>query len=327
MQLKRLISKKKSDLLEKEQQRNDIGFGTKITDSASRLVNKDGSFNVRRINVSFDAWFDVFHRLTTLSWGKFIGLVFVVYFLVNSLFSVIYVLIGTSHLQGIKGVTGVERFWQTFFFSAQTLTTVGYGHIAPVGVLVSAVSAIEALVGLLGFALATGLMYGRFSRPKSMIMFSQNAVIGPYLDMNALMFRMINQSRNELTEVTVEITLSRLETLPNGTLTRKYYRLDLERNYVAFFPSSWTLVHPITEKSPLNGLSEEEFKASDAEFLIYVKAIEDTFLQPVHARGSYRFSEVIWGAKFRPLPTPLETSEMLIVDVQKIHDFDLKNLN
>jgi inward rectifier potassium channel len=328
MKLRKILGNKKSELLEKEQQRSDIGFGTTLTDASSRLVNKDGSFNVKRINVSFEAWFDVLHRLTVMSWSKFITLVFLIYFIVNCLFSVIYICIGTTHLQGVKGVTAIERFWETFFFSAQTLTTVGYGHIAPMGVLTSAVSSVEALVGLLGFALATGLMYGRFSRPKSMILFSNNALISPYLDINAFMFRMINQSRNELTEVTVEMTLSRLETLPDGKTTRKYYGLELERKYVAFFSSSWTLVHPITEKSPLNGVSEDDLAQSDAEFLIYVRAIEDTFLQPIHARCSYRFTELVWGAKFRPFAnTAAPTSKMLVIDTQEIHLFSEATLN
>jgi inward rectifier potassium channel len=327
MQLKRRIgSKKISQLLDNEKERADLGFGTKITEG-SRLINKDGTFNTQRVNVSFAARINLFHRLTTMSWRSFFAVVFCIYFIINCIFSGIYLMIGTEYLQGIKANTVSEQFWSTFFFSAQTLTTVGYGHIAPVGHLASAVAAIEALIGLLGFALATGLMYGRFSRPRPMLLFSRNAIFAPYLDINGWMFRVINQSRNELIDVTVEITMSRLETGTNGLRGRKYYPIDLERNRVVFFPMSWTLVHPITEKSPLFGLSPEDLRASDVEFLISVKATEETFLQPTQTRYSYTYEELIWGAKFRQMFDSTQKVAVTKLDVQKLHDYDEAELN
>jgi len=262
-----------------------------------------------------------------MSWPKFFAVTFGSYFVINCLFSVIYILIGIEHLSGITSTTMNEDFWEAFFFSAQTLTTVGYGRVAPMGHLTSAIAAIEALLGLLGFALATGLVYGRFSRPKSMILFSRNAVFAPYLDINAWMFRMINESPNELVDVRVEVSLSRLETLSNGQRTRKYYGLKLERNQVNFFPLSWTLVHPLTEESPLYGATEESMAESDSEFLIYVRATEETFLQPVHARFSYRFNEIVWGAKFRPMFDNTKIEGIVKVDVQTLHNYDSMPLN
>ena len=324
----RLITKvKNSKLLEKEEERRDLGFGTRITNDSGRLINSDGSFNARRVNVSFWAWLDIFHRLTVLSWPRFFLVVFLIYFVVNCFFSLLYMLIGVEHLQGIQATDPMEQFWGAFFFSAQTLTTVGYGHVAPVGMMVSALSSVESLVGVLGFAIASGLVYGRFSRPIPKVLFSRNALFAPYLDINGWMFRMINESPTELVDVRVDVSLSRLETLPNGQRSRRYYPLKLERSQVNFFPLSWTLVHPIVEESPLYGATEESMAESDTEFLVYIRATEETFLQPVHARYSYRYEEIVWGAKFRPMFDSGKTEEVVKVDVQKIHDFEAKALN
>lgn len=328
MELKRVrIRKGKSQLLDKEEQRKDLGFGTRITEQAGRLINADGTFNSQRINVSFWAKADIFHRLTVMSWPQFFGVAFAIYFITNCLFSLIYLTIGIEHLSGIDIGSLSHNFWEAFFFSAQTLTTVGYGRVAPVGHLTSTVAAMEALIGLLGFALGTGLMYGRFSRPKSMVLFSRNAVFGPYLDINAWMFRIINESPNELVDVRAEVSLSRVETLPSGQKTRKYYALKLERSQVNFFPLSWTLVHPITDESPLFGATEASMIESDSEFLIYIRATEETFLQPVHSRYSYRYDEIVWGAKFRPMFDSTKIEGVLKVDVQDIHLYDEKPLN
>jgi len=324
----RLINKiKKSALLEREEQRVDLGFGTQVTDSKWRLINSDGSYNAKRVNVSFWAWADIFHRLTLLTWPRFFVVVFLIYFVVNCFFSVLYLLIGVNHLQGIHGTEVTDKFWGAFFFSAQTLTTVGYGHVAPVGVMASALSSVESLVGVLGFAIATGLVYSRFSRPVPKILFSHNAIFAPYLDINAWMFRMINESPNELVDVHVDVSLSRLETLPSGQRMRKYYPLKLERNQVNFFPMHWTLVHPITEESPLYGVTEENMMESDSEFLVYIRATEETFLQPVHARYSYRYEEIRWGAKFNPMFDGSKIEGIVKVDVQKIHEYTSMPLN
>lgn len=328
MALKRLISKKgKSQLLEKEEERRDLGFGTRITNANGRLVNRDGSFNVKRTNVSFWAWVDPFYRLTIMPWHHFFGIVFLIYLAVNVLFSFVYLLIGVEHLSGVNPSDKDNHFWEAFFFSAQTLTTVGYGRVAPVGYLISAVAAIEALVGLLVIALATGLMYGRFSRPVPKVLFSRNSILAPYLDLNAWMFRIINERHDELIDVKAEVTISRLETAPNGTRTRKYYPLKLERSQVNLFPMSWTVVHPITEDSPLYGATEASMAESDTEFLIFVRAIAEAFNQPVAFKNSYRYEEIVWGAKFKSMFDATAISGVVDIDVQTVHDFDLKELN
>jgi inward rectifier potassium channel len=316
--------KTKSRSLTAAEDRKDIGFGTRMTDLNVRLMNTDGSFNVKRTNIPFWERLNLFHRLTVMPWPKFMVTVFLVFFLTNCLFSLIYVLIGTDHLIGVIASNTADRFWEAFFFSAQTLTTVGYGRISPVGHWASAVAAIEALMGLLAFALATGLLYGRFSRAVPKILFSRNALISPYLEMNALMFRMINEKSSELIDLMVDVNLSRIEVLPDGKTTRKYYALNLERNHVNLFPLSWTLVHPITEDSPLWEQTPQSLAESDTEFIIFIKAIDETFSQQVHLRYSYRFDEMVWNAKFSPM---FDANQYLTklegVDVQKIHAYQL----
>ncbi len=296
----------------------DLGFGTKITSERSRLINKDGSFNVRRYGDSYLNSVNWYHRLIVLSWPKFLALVALFYFSLNLIFATLYILVGIEHLAGIENEFQQSDFWEAYFFSSQTLTTVGYGRISPMGFWTNGIAAVEALVGLLLFALATGLLYGRFSRSSAQIRFSSNAIISPYLDINGFMFRIIHERDNELIDLNVEITLSRLHVLPSGAKTRKYFPLDLERNHVNYFPLHWTIVHPITEDSPLYGETPESLSESDTEFLIIARATDETFMQSVHQRFSYHHEELVWGVKFEPM---FDTSQLGNISV-KIADLD-----
>ncbi len=313
-------------MLNQEEINRDLGFGTKITSEQSRLINKDGTFNVRRIGDSFLDNVNWYHRLITLGWLHFFGVVFVFYFLLNLIFASLYVLIGIEYLEGISNEHEQMPFWEAFFFSAQTLTTVGYGRISPTGFMTNAVAAFEALIGLLLIALATGLLYGRFSRSVPRIRFSKSILVAPYLDINALMFRIIHERDNELIDVDLEVTLSCLITLPNGSKARKYYPLDLERNHVNFFPLNWTIVHPILEDSPLYEASPKSLIESDAEFLILLRATDETFMQQVHIRYSYHFEEVVWGAKFKPM-FDSGTNGNVAVRISDLDSFSKATLN
>lgn len=306
-------------LLENEEKRFDLGFGKQITDQTTRLVNPDGSFNVQRIHQSFFNWLNLYHRLITMSWTTFLVLILVAFAITNFIFAGLYELLGVEHLQGADLSTAWTRFYDAFFFSAQTLTTVGYGRIAPVGFWTSAVAATESMLGLLAFALATGLLYGRFSRPIAPIRFSERAIIAPYLDTTAFMFRIVNERANQLIEINVEVALSLLENLPNGRRTRKYYALPLERGKVNFFPLNWTIVHPITEESPLFGKTAEELTYADAEVLILIRATEDTFSQTVHARSSYHARDFEWGAKFKTMYDN-QVKDITTLDITKLSD-------
>lgn len=313
-----------SQLVEQEKQRNDLGFGTTLTNAQSRLVNQDGSFNLVRVNGSLWDQLNIYNRLITMRWSQFFAWLLSAYIVTNTLFAGIYMLADASSLTGIDDKALNGPFWKCFFFSAQTLTTVGYGHISPSSFLTSCIAAFESMIGLLSFALATGLLYGRFSRPVAHIRFSKNAVFAPYLDVNAWMFRIINTRANQLINIEVITTLSRLEPKPDGTLTRKYYPLNLERSKVAFFPANWTLVHPITDKSPFFGCTPEELEQSDTEILVSLQALDDTFVQMVHTRFSYRYSEIRWGHKFRPM---FDREHQTELDLDKLDETEEAELN
>lgn len=313
-----------SQLVEQEGRRSDLGFGTKLTDVKSRLVNQDGSFNLARINGSLWDQLNIYNRLITMSWVQFFGWLLVAYLFTNTLFAGIYMLADPFTLIGIddKNVNG--PFWKCFFFSSQTLTTVGYGHISPNTFLTSTIAAFESMIGLLAFALATGLLYGRFSRPVAHIRFSRQSVFAPYLDTNAWMFRIINSRPNQLINLEIGVSMTRLEPKDDGTLARKYYALTLERSKVAFFPGNWTLVHPITDKSPLYGCTPEDLEQSDTEFLISFQALDDTFVQSVHTRFSYHYDEVLWGRKFKPM---FAGDNQSVLDLTKLDETEEAELN
>ncbi len=280
-----------------EDEFKDLGFGTKASSQKKRLLNSDGSFNVERRGLPLKQSLSFYHSLLNISWPKFHLIVFTAYIIINLIFASVYMLIGVQHLNGIVGKTLIENYWESFLFSVQTFTTVGYGGISPAGFLAGAVSAIESLVGLMGFALATGLVYGRFSRPIAKIIYSKNAIIAPYRDNTAFEFRIANARKNQLIEVNIQVMLSMKES-DGDKKGRRFYELKLERQKVNFFALSWTVVHPINDDSPLNGFTEKDLIESDAEFLILLKAFDDTFSQTVHSRASYKYDEVIWGARF-----------------------------
>jgi inward rectifier potassium channel len=282
----------------KEESFKDLGFGTKITDVKTRLLNRNGSFNVKRTGLTFFRALDLYQALITMSTSRFIGVIFLAYFFINCFFATLYLLVGVNQLHGITGRGVVAQFWEAFFFSAQTFTTVGYGGINPVGFGASMISSIESMLGWLAFALATGLVYGRFSRPRARLLFSRHAIIAPYRDMLAFEFRIANLRANQLIEVEVQVIMTRIEHMADGAKTRKFYELELERSRVNFLSLSWTVVHPITHNSPMSGWNNEDIKLGETEFLILIKGYDDTFNQTVYSRSSYWHNEIIWGARF-----------------------------
>jgi inward rectifier potassium channel len=300
---------------------NDLGFGTKVTQQANlRLLNRDGSFNVERHGLPFFRTISPYSALVTMPWWKFHVMIFSAYLGINILFATLYLLIGPGALSGLDAGSDVGKFWQTFFFSIQTFTTVGYGQVAPKGFLANILSAMDAFVGLMTFALATGLLFARFSRPKAQIVFSEKAVIAPYQDKTAFEFRLANELRSQLIEVEVKILFTRFE-IANEHRIRRFYQLNLERNKVSFFPLHWTVVHPIDQQSPLWGLTDEDLRNSEAEFLILITAIDETFSQNVHTRSSYRYDEIIWNAKFTSMFQ--QSSENRVkVNIQKLHEIE-----
>ena len=276
----------------------DLGFGGRVArESRKRFLNRDGTFNVERKGLSFLRSLNLYHLVLTVSWARFYLFFASGYFLVNLVFAFAYFLCGEGALEGTTALMPVERFEEGFFFSVQTLATIGYGRLSPHGHAANILVALEALFGLGGFALVTSLLFARFSRPEARLLFSDQAVVAPYRGHTGLMFRIANARTSQLLEVEATVTLSRLEMVA-GQSTRRFYELPLERKMVLFFPLHWVVVHPIDAASPLQGVDAEGLARSDAEFLVYLTAFDETFSQNVHARSSYKFHEVVVGARF-----------------------------
>lgn len=276
----------------------DLGFGESVArDSLVRLLNRDGTFNTSRHGLSVLRSIPVYEHLVTMGWGRFYLLVIAGYLIVDVVFAAGYLALGPSALHGMAATSGWARFAEAFFFSIHTITTVGYGSISPATSAANLLVAMEALVGLGGFAVMAALLFARMARPTADIRFSERGVIAPYDDGRAFMFRIANGSRSELVDASVRVIFSWIEGA--GSERRRHFEtLDLERGHVAFFPLHWTVVHPIDERSPLNGWTAARLEGSRAEFLIQVSATTETYFEVVRARSSYLSDEVVWGARF-----------------------------
>jgi inward rectifier potassium channel len=300
---------------------NNTGFGTNSSNTGGRFVNKDGKANVIKKGVGILNRYSWYHTMLQMKRGKFLLLLLLIYISVNLFFAGIYYLIGIDHLAGVNAGSAWKNFTEVFFFSAQTFTTVGYGRISPTGFAASAVSTFEAFLGLLSFAIATGLFYGRFSRPQAFLKFSDNALVAPYKDGTAFMFRLVPFKNNNLSEVEVKLTMA-VSTEENGKLFDKFYNLDLEISKVNALALSWTIVHAITEDSPFYGLSKEDIAAADMEIMVFVKAFDEVFSNNVVSRTSYVSSEIVWGAKFNIMYRPNNDKSKTVIDIDRLNDFN-----
>lgn len=293
----------------------DPGLTTQFSGELRRTINPDGSFNVKRAGLR---WRDAnpYLMMIDTTWPRFFLVVFAVFVAVNLIFSGLYVAIGIQNLKGLESDMG--PFANAFFFSIHTMTTVGYGNVYPEGAWANAVSSLEAATGLMVFAIATGLLYGRFSRPTARIIYSRNAIMTPYQDGTSLQFRVTNARRNVLMNLEARVLLMMVDS-SDGGLKRTFTDLPLARTQVLFFALTWTIVHPIDLESPLYGKSREDLEKASAEILILLQGFDDTFSQVVHSRYSYRFDQMIWGAKFIP-SFKVDSKGDLIVEVDRIND-------
>ena len=273
----------------------DPGIGEKFSRRTRRAINHDGSFNVRRRGGPHRH--DPYQWLIRMDWWPFIGLVVGFFTVLNVAFALAYMALGLDDLPGVAAPNG---WWQDFlsalFFSIQTFTSVGYGHVYPGSNGAGFISSVEALVGVLTFALATGLLYGRFSRPTARIHFSRTAIISRRTDGTpCLQFRIANQRNNILIDLQARVLLKTVDPTTND---QTYALLPLERSAISFFPLSWTIVHDITPESPLHGLLSANYERLDVEIIIQLKGYDDTFAQEVHARNSYTHDEIEWHRRF-----------------------------
>jgi inward rectifier potassium channel len=304
---------------EKSIANQDLGLGDRVVEeNRTRFLNPDGSFNVHRKGVFERGSFSPYHAILNMSWSRFYGLIFSLYLLSNIIFTGLYLLCGPSAFPTIAILTLSQRIGAIFFFSVHIITTIGESGLIPANIPSQILLSLEAMTGLLGFALAAGLVFARFSNPAVKIFFSERAVIAPYKDITAFMTRIANGRSNELIDVRAVITLSML----NSQGKRKFHQLPLERDGILVFPLNWTIVHPIDQESPLYGLSAEELHQRNPEFVIAISAVDQDLSKTVYTRHSYIIDEIVVGGKFRNILERMDDGTV-VIDPARIHEIDI----
>ena len=297
---------------------NNSGFSPNSAAEGARLTNKDGRINLRKTGVPFYERISVYHSLLRMNQLVFILTVFGIYTTLNLSFAAIYYSIGIDKLAGTTSVNHfLEDFLQAFFFSSQTLTTVGYGHVSPVGFVTNLVASLESFMGIMSFALVTGMFYARFSRPKAYIRFSSQFLIAPFKEGRGLMFRLATYKNNFLTDAHAQVTIA-IHVDENGKTSTKFFPLALEMDHINSLALSWTIVHPIDEKSPLHNYSKQDFIKCKIELMITIQAFDDHFSNTVQQRTSYTQDEMIYGARFLPMYERSEDGKYTNLMLEKI---------
>ncbi|MBD0331830.1 MAG: Inward rectifier potassium channel Irk [Chitinophagaceae bacterium] len=301
------------------------GFGVNSRQSGGRFYRKDGTPNIIRRGIGILDRISWFHTLLSIPNWQFWLLILGYYIVMNLLFGSIYYLIGIEHLAGIQKGSEFNNFAEAFFFSTQTFTTVGYGRISPVGLLTSGMASFEAFLGLMTLALATGLFFGRFARPRSYLTFSDNALISPYRNGIALMFRTVPYKNNLLMDAEVKLTLG-MRVTHDGVERNEFYPLQVELSRITALMMNWTIVHPINEESPIYGLTIEDLKKANAQLMVYIKAFDEVFSNTVVARTSYTANEIVEGAKFKQMYYPSSSGTATILNIDALNDYELVDI-
>ncbi len=294
----------------------DPGIGYRSNTNAQRII-VNGQSNVKHINRerTID---DLYAYLISITWLRFFSYVLLGYIFINLLFAILYLLIGIQEFQSSTGSLAKD-FIKLFFFSAQTITTVGYGAIAPKGLMAGLLSSFEALIGLMSFSFITGLLYGRFSKPKAKIQFSKNIIIRDFEEGKALMFRVMNKRTNLMIEPELNVIINITDKDENGEFKRSFYKLSLERNKIMYLPTMWTVVHKIDKKSPLHKYTNDELLNLEVEIYLLFKYHEEAFNQTLYQLHSYDFSRLKVNQKFGPSYT-FDEEGYTLIDHDKFDD-------
>jgi len=276
----------------------DTGIGLKSRLGARPFINQDGSSNVIYKNAPKGVN-SLYSFLIEISWSLFFLWVTIGYIILNLIFASLYMLIGVEELMTPSN-SFIEDFVNAFYFSAQTITTVGYGAISPGGVMSGLVSSFEALIGLLSFSFITGLLYGRFSRPRAGVEFSEQLLVRPFKEGKALMFRLMSSRSSIMIEPEVSCTFALHKKNKKGEITRQFFLMNLDVSKIHYLPSMWTLVHEIKEGSPLFGIDEEKMLTTDFELYVMVKYYDNTYAQQVYQLRQYSNKDLEINRQFVP---------------------------
>lgn len=263
-----------------------------------------GILHLPNAGVWHSYWRDPYHLLLTIPWAGFLVSVVLLYSILNALFAFVYLAGGNSIANAQPG-----DFWDAFFFSVQTLASIGYGNLYPQTFYANIVVTVEALVELLGFALVTGLAFARFSQSTAHVVFSHFAVITPYNGVPTLMFRTANQRGNQIVEAQMRVYLLRDEVSSEGQFMRRLYPLRLLRSQTPSFALTWTAIHPIDSESPLQNQTTESLTQLKAQIVISLSGIDETVAQAVHARHIYQAQEILWNYRLLDIIHETKTGE------------------
>lgn len=281
-----------------------------------RIVPREGELRFRVIGARGGGLGDAYHAAMTLPWSQLLGIVFGVYLGINLLFALLYRLGGDCIANARPG-----SFSDTLFFSVQTFATIGYGAMAPKTTWANVVVALEAFLGMATMAIATGLMFARFSRPRARVTFADKAVISRRNGVRTLMFRMANDRANSIVEARLEVALTRMELTAEGERMRRYYDLELLRRNNILFAMSWTAMHELRPGSPLETFDPAALERDQAEIIVSLVGLDATMNQTVHARWSYLPSEVMDGYRYTDIIT-VRADGFRSLDHARIHDVE-----
>ena len=271
--------------------------------------------NVSRLGLQRPGWKDFYHDLLTMSVPALLGLIAAAYLSANFVFAALYLLVG--------GVVNAHpgSLADMFFFSIQTMATIGYGNMYPESLAANMLATAEVVFGLLTIALSSGVMFARISRPTARVMFSRVAVVAPVDGVPTLAFRVANQRRNRIVEAQASVSMLREETTLEGVTLRRFHDLTLLRARTPIFALTWTVMHPIDAQSPLHGLDAAQLAELDAEFICSLTGLDDIFVQTVHVRHVYETADIRWGARFVDIFQQGGNGEWAI-DYERFHDVE-----
>jgi inward rectifier potassium channel len=288
----------------------------KVSVKQARYINLKGSSNIAQIGNPSSHWSDLYHLLLTLSWLRLIGLLGLTYLALNTLFALAFLVGGDGIVNAHPG-----SFGDAFFFSVQTMASIGYGAMYPKTLYANLIVTLESMLGLFWLTMATGLMFARFSRPTARVIFSQAAVIAPHNGVPTLMFRAANQRSNQILEAQMNLAIIQNVVTEEGEFMRRFFDMKLERSRTSIFALTWTALHPIDPESPLYGMTPDDLAESEAELIVTVSGTDGTFSQTIHARHSYIPSDLFWNMRLADILTQAEDGRRAI-DYRKFHEIE-----
>ncbi len=298
-------------------ERSDLGFGKFVAQQVrGRFLTRDGVPVSRKYGIGSQRTERAYLAALNATWPVFFGWLLGGLLLSNGVFALLYTALGDGALASAPSVGLTDPFLRAFSFSVGVFTTTGNSAIHAVGPTAHWLVAFESFIGPLALVAASGLLIARLTRPRMRILFSESAIVAPYEGGRAVMFRMVNAQRSELSDVRVQISLIWFEEI-DGKRERNFHKLELERDSVEFFTLHWTVVHPITADSPLRGITPDKLRESEAEFVIAVSAHEETFSTRVTSRTSYLWDEMSWDVKFASIFTAAPDG-VIAIDVERL---------